>query len=95
LEVQDHRALVGVVVPEIERPVGAGNVVDEGADGAGGGTAGRFDFDHVGAHVGKEFSSELAELVAQFDDAEAGEGAAHMKTPSSSCSVNSVIKNLS
>ena len=74
---------------KLSERLGPGMVVDERPDGARGGAAGRFDLDHVGAHVGQELPRELAELVAEFDDAESGEWAAHMNTPIASCSANS------
>ena len=82
-EVEDDRALVGVVVPEVERAVRAGDVIDERADGARGRAFRRLDLHDVGAHVGEELPGELSELVAEFDDSESCRaGRSHEALPS-------------
>ena len=73
-EVEGEAALVGVVRPEVEAAVEVGHVAVEGADAAAAGAFAGLDEDDVGAHVGEKLAGQLALLVANLQDAEAGEG---------------------
>ena len=74
--IERDRALVEVVVPEVQAALGMGIVVQEGGQVAGGGAARRLDADDVGAHVRQQLAGERARLGLQLDDAEVREGAA-------------------
>ena len=70
LEVERDRALVAIDRGEI-----LAVAVDERRPGAHEIPVGRFDLDHVGAHVGEQAAAErTGEDLAEFDDFDAGEG---------------------
>jgi len=51
------------------------DVVDERPDAAARLATRRLDLDDLGAEITEQFSAELARLVGQLQDAEAGQGA--------------------
>ena len=72
-QIDSHRPLVGIEVPESQRCLASRLAIPEGSAGTGGLATRRFDLDHVRAKVGKKFAAVMPHLSGEVEDANAVE----------------------